>query len=254
MLILNILVNLPILTFFQNTSFTPITEEVWIVAQKTLEETPYVKMNDVPKTFNTLLWASQADTILKYYNKQLNASWNDNFLSANFIHFPLIYPELRNYFPENITWLAEKVSFNENEKKNLENKDVIIVLHTDLNKSALAYYENQKLKLSTFVSLWKIGSKTKDWVYKLKHDKIFRRSWMFNWDPMPYALQYSWPYFIHRWVSDWTYLSHWCVRVPWLYQKWLYEYLPKDNQATIIIHKPYEISLYSNKNTTTNND
>lgn len=41
--------------------------------------------------------------------------------------------------------------------------------------------------------------------------------------PMPYAIQIKDGYFMHQGTSDGTPRSHGCIRVPGLYQKWLYE-------------------------------
>lgn len=164
------------------------------------------------------------------------------------MNFPLIYPELLDYFPRAIESLEQKIAFSDEEKEALKAKHLVIVTHTDQDKSALAYYQDQKLKLASFVSLGKKEMKTKAGVFSLKHDKIFRRSFSFNGSPMPYALQYSGPYFLHRGEGDGSYVSHGCVRVPGLYQKWLYEHLPSTGtKASLIVHKPYEISLYKSK-------
>ncbi len=219
-------------------------QETLTVSQEELQATPLFQMPDVPKTFATLFGDSQADVILKKWNTDLKLKGLDSYLTAEQIRFPLIYPDLKNSIPSELSDLRRMISFSEPELQVFDNPHLIIVLHTDHEKSALAYYQDQKLKLATFVSLGKKSMKTKAGVFSLKHDKIFRRSYSFNGAPMPYAMQYSGPYFLH-WGEGWgEYASHGCVRVPWLYQKWLYENLPsKGRLASLIVHKPYEVSL-----------
>lgn len=214
------------------------------ITQEEIKTTPLFQMQDVPNTFATLFGDSQADMILKKWNPDLKFQASDLYLSAEKISFPLIYPSLVSAFPYNLSDLHEKVIFSKEELKAFENPHFVIVLHTDQDKSALAYYQDQKLRLATFVSLGKKTMPTKAGVFSLKHDKIFRRSFSFNSSPMPYAMQYSGPYFLH-WGEDWgEYASHGCVRVPWLYQKWLYEHLPSSGKlASLVVHSPYEMSL-----------
>ncbi len=172
-------------------------QETLTVSQEELQATPLFQMPDVPKTFATLFGDSQADLILKKWNPDLRFQASDSYLSAEKVSFPLIYPDLSPAFPDELSDLREKVAFSEAELKVFENPHLVIVLHTDQDKSALDYYQDQKLKLATFVSLGKKTMKTKAGVFSLKHDNIFRRSASFNNSPMPYAMQYSGPYFLH---------------------------------------------------------
>lgn len=130
-------------------------------------------MQDVPNTFATLFGDSQADSILKKWNPDLKFQASDHYLPAKKISFPLIYPDLKSFFPVNLSDLDEKIAFSEAELKAFDNSHLIIILHTDQNKSALAYYQDQNLKLATFVSLGGKTMKTKAGVFLIKHDKIF---------------------------------------------------------------------------------
>lgn len=172
-------------------------QEIVTITQEEIQATPLFQMQDVPNTFATLFGDSQADLILKKWNPDLRFQASDSYLSAEKVSFPLIYPDLSPAFPDELSDLRGKVAFSEAELKVFENPHLVIVLHTDQDKSALAYYQDQKLKLATFVSLGKKTMKTKAGVFSLRHDKIFRRSASFNNSPMPYAMQYSGPYFLH---------------------------------------------------------
>lgn len=173
-------------------------QEIVMVTQEEIQTTPLFQMQDVPNTFATLFGDSQADPILKKWNPDLGFQASDSYLSVEKVNFPLIYPSLSSAFPYNLSDLREKVIFSKEELKAFENPHFVIVLHTDQDKSVLAYYQDQKLKLATFVSLGKKTMRTKAGVFSLKHDKIFRRSFSFNGSPMPYAMQYSGSYFL-RW-------------------------------------------------------
>lgn len=179
-------------SFFQSSA-----QEIITVTQEEIQATPLFQMQDVPKTFATLLGDSQADMILRKWNTDLKLRGVDSYLTAEQIRFPLIYPVLKNSIPSKLSDLRRVISFSEAELQVFDTPHLVIVLHTDQQKSALAYYQDQTLKLATFVSLGKKSMKTKAGVFSLKHDKIFRRSYSFNGSPMPYAMQYSGPYFLH---------------------------------------------------------
>lgn len=179
-------------SFFQSSA-----QEIITVTQEEIQATPLFQMQDVPKTFATLLGDSQADMILRKWNTDLKLRGFDSYLTAEQIRFPLIYPVLKNSIPSKLSDLRRVISFSEAELQVFDTPHLVIVLHTDQQKSALAYYQDQTLKLATFVSLGKKSMKTKAGVFSLKHDKIFRRSYSFNGSPMPYAMQYSGPYFLH---------------------------------------------------------
>lgn len=179
-------------SFFQSSA-----QEIITVTQEEIQATPLFQMQDVPKTFATLLGDSQADVILRKWNTDLKLRGFDSYLTAEQIRFPLIYPVLKNSIPSKLSDLRRVISFSEAELQVFDTPHLVIVLHTDQQKSALAYYQDQTLKLATFVSLGKKSMKTKAGVFSLKHDKIFRRSYSFNGSPMPYAMQYSGPYFLH---------------------------------------------------------
>ena len=202
-----------------------------------IQMTPLYQMEEIPHTYSALLGNSQADSILHEYNPLLNSTSWDSYEWISTVYFPLIYPETLDYLPVELSWLENKTFFSKHDH-------LVLVFRVDNEKAILWYYKNQRLKLATYVSLWNShNERTESWIYHIYHREIDHRSTMYNDDPMPYALQYTWAYYLHYWESDWTDLSHGCIRVPWLYQKWLYENLPWDWETTIIVHRPYEITL-----------
>ncbi len=105
----------------------------------------------------------------------------------------------------------------------------------------LAVYINWKMKLWTYVSPWnpniKLSVKTVKWRFTTTKSEMYHISWAKNsiiktqkwiqWAIMPYALHiYKW-IFAHAWYTSWKEKSHWCVRLPIFYAKWLYEIYQK---------------------------
>lgn len=75
--------------------------------------------------------------------------------SKDKISFPLIYPELENYFPKE--WGTLCLSLNESFSKyqDIKTDHIFVVSKCENGKNALAYYERGKLKLATYVSIGK---------------------------------------------------------------------------------------------------
>ena len=235
--------NIPFIVPLITGSVFPISGEIDTINQRELQATTLYQMEDVPNTFDTLFWDQQVKTLLKF-NDLGSRTWKNLYSSVKHLKYPLLYPKTLEYFPLKVTELIEKIRFSNREKKYLRENNVIVVLRTEEEKVILGYYEDQILKLSTYVSIWARDSKTKEGVFRIIHRETDRRSRKNKWDPMPYALQYDWDYFLHRWDTSEVENSHWCIRVPWLYEKRLYEHIPE--KTAIIIHKPYEISLEKN--------
>ena len=197
------------------------------------------KKKMITANYGNLLGFSQAETIMKMYNNfpdSLNFSPKLQLNASDCINFPLVYPELENFFPklqEDLT----KISVFE-KHKNIKTNHLIIVTKCNNGKHALAYYERGKLKMATYISIGLNNHKTLCGKYELTHDSVFRRSRKYNNAPMPYSLHISGGYFLHQGESDGFPKSHGCVRTPGLYARRLYHYLPKTiskNETPIII-------------------
>lgn len=115
----------------------------------------------------------------------------------------------------------------------------MIVTQCSNKKHALAYYQGGRLKMATYVSIGRGNDKTIQGIYPVKHDKIRRRSARYSNAPMPYSLRIHGGYFLHQGTSDGTPKSKGCIRVPGLYQRWLYQALPKEGNTQVIMTELY---------------
>lgn len=204
------------------------------VTIQNLEGTPFRwKKRIINPNYWNLLGYSQAKAIMEDYNDLSSVDPNQKLLWNEEITFPLIYPELEAFFPKRLETLLLYPSFEKYSNQMM--KHTIIVSCCENGKTALAYYENWKLKLATYVSAWTKNHKTIKGKYPLNHSSIYRRSQKYNRAPMPYSLNINWGYFLHQWRSNGNPQSHGCIRVPGLYIKWLYEHLPRSQGEAIII-------------------
>lgn len=127
-----------------------------------LQSTPYVKMKGVPSTFTTLFGEYQAATILKKYNPDIALSQTGNFNEIESFRFPLIYPELEDYFPHTAIELPTRLDLTQNEKNVLKSQYLLVIAHTDLERTALGVYYDGKLTLATFISIGKKNMRSKE--------------------------------------------------------------------------------------------
>ncbi len=182
----------------------------------------------IQPNYGNLLGFSQAENIMRDYNDlpdSVEFSATKRLESKDKIRFPLIYPELEDYFPKERETLCLNESFSK--YQDIKTDHLLVVSRCENGKNALAYYERGKLKLATYVSIGKPWTKTITGSFPLKHSAIFRRSRKYKNAAMPYALHIKGGYFLHQGRSDGKPRSHWCVRVPGLHQKRIYEHLPK---------------------------
>lgn len=112
---------------------------------------------------------------------------------------------------------------------------VVKTLHS--GESAWALYRNGKLFMTFKVSVWVPGHSTKTWQFEVQRTNAYVRSAKYGNSPMPYALQYSWPYYLHQWIVDWHPKSHWCVRVEWLKQWVMYSSVKDKKHVDVYIDK-----------------
>lgn len=208
-----------------------------------LQETPFQLGKSMVKLNGTnMIWGNQYQTVYNKYNtyKEEDSTFIQKLDKG--ITYPLIYPDLKKYFPDTINELQDKIDLS---KYDLSAPHLIFIMKLNNEKTALAYYENAHLKMATQVSLGTLHHKTPSGQYPLKHDAIYRRSKSYNRAPMPYSIHVVKGIFLHQWYSDGNNRSHGCIRVPWFYQQRLYNQLPKDKGITkqIIIHAPYTPTL-----------
>lgn len=187
-----------------------------------------------------LLWASQSEKILSEFNTHDQKLTFEEKLQKG-IKVPLIYPELSKYFPKNLIKVQQDPQFS---NYSFSNPNTLILLKTKSGRNALAYYQNGTLAMTSFVSIGTLRHKTISGQYPITPDQIRRRSRKYKNAPMPYSLHVSGGYFIHQWKSNGYPLSHGCIRVPWLYQQWLYKQIKQGKQTQIIIHNPYQATSF----------
>lgn len=172
---------------------------------------------------------------MKNFNQfpdSVNFSAKTRLKNEDKIRFPLIYPELKHYFPDSLKNLWQNnEAFLPYKRENIDH--LLIVSKCENGKNALAYYEQGRLKMATYVSIGNPRTKTIRGSFPVKHDAIFRRSRKYQNAAMPYSLHIKGHYFLHQGWSDGSPRSHGCIRVPGLYQKWLFEHLPILNSETI---------------------
>lgn len=196
----------------------------WIkeVYLEDLKNTPLFM--DWIKRYNwEMLWYGQKDLILKNYNN-VDAK-KTNLEDLEKIKFPLIYDELKNVFPNNLEDLKieHKIKW----------KDLIFITKLENNLHALSYYKDWKLYLATYISPWAKWHETPEWEFKIEFKEIDKRSKKYDDAPMAYAMNINWWIFMHQWNSNWTMKSHWCIRVPGLYEQELF-YVVKNKTPVII--------------------
>ena len=171
------------------------------------------------------LWYNQYNNIMNKYNDcyfdKNTTSEEKKIYNFEQINFPLIYDWLDTILPDNIPELLEQ-DFLKDYKTTLQGSDDIIIIKNIWEKFALWYYKNWCLHLATHVSIWK-WNMTPTWLFYINYKIPRHKSKKYNNAAMPYAINLKWNYFMHQWKVTWWKLSHGCVRVPWLYQKEIFE-------------------------------
>lgn len=146
----------------------------------------------ITPNYGNLLGFSQAETIMRSYN---GFPVGSEFSSKNLVNseenmtFPLIYPELMAFLPDQWEELAKTSVFEK--YKDIKAAHLIVVTKCGNGKHALAYYEGGRLKMATYVSIGTSNHKTLSGKYELTHDAVFRRSRKYRNAPMPYSLHIS---------------------------------------------------------------
>ena len=110
----------------------------------------------IQPNYGNLLGFSQAENIMRKYNSfpdSIEFSATKKLESNDTISFPLIYPELEDYFPKE----RETLCLNENFSKyqDIKTDHLFVVSRCENGKNALAYYRYGKLKLASYVSIGK---------------------------------------------------------------------------------------------------
>lgn len=185
-----------------------------------LEGTPfYGKRRMISPTWWNLLWESQAETLL--LQNGIQKTQKERYTAGDVVEIPLKYPDAAAYFPDALSDLLKLPAFNDFQQ--IKSDQVVVVSSCENGNNILGYYEHWLLKMATYVSLGTLNTKTISGQYPLTLDSVYRRSRKYQNAAMPYAIHIKGGYFLHQGPSNGKPRSHGCIRVPGLYQKWLYE-------------------------------
>lgn len=215
--------------------------EFIVVSSSDLKGSPFDPSHPmISLNATNLLWASQSEKILSEFNAHDQKLTFEEKLGKG-IKVPIIYPGLKTYFPQTLLEVQQDPQFS---NYSFSNPNTLILLKTKSGRHALAYYQNGTLAMTSFVSIGTLRHKTISDQYTITPDQIRRRSRKYKNAPMPYSLHVSGGYFIHQGTSTGYPLSHGCIRVPWLYQQWLYKQIKQEGNTQIIIHNPYQATTF----------
>ena len=152
---------------------------------------------------------------------------------------------------ENIKWtfINKELSRYISDKLNMTWN--IAVLYETKWKFFVAVYVEWNLELLSYTSPWsediKWWIKTTKWRFVSKWSDKYHISWATNsiirtsswlkWAIMPYAVHINKWIFVHAWYTTWERRSHWCIRLPIFYAKWLYDIFIKSGNINWSIEK-----------------
>lgn len=201
-----------------------------------LKETPLF-MKWIGKHVGEFLWYSQYKKILSKYNKDNKNKTNIQELED--VKFPLIYDDFRENIEQD---LQERLKDEKLAKhsESLKNETELLIIDKDKqNKYFLSYYADNKLILCTYISTGVYSKQNKSietpkWVFTIWDKISHRRSKSHENAPMAYSLHIIRGVFSHQWTSDGTKRSHGCVRVPGLYQEFLFYHVESGTKIVIL--------------------
>ena len=206
-----------------------------------------LRVSWVGRGFEALLWKNWIERLLSRTPQKLaSRSWevtsSTKYEVEDTLRFSIIDPLLKDDFPQYLSdqlkeeWFEhfsdsdastiDKIISNKNNPRNSEEKTDfiydIVVKRAPSWKSALALYRNWELFMATYVSVWINNRKTKTWQFKILSKEPYKRSHKYDNAAMPEALSIGDGFYFHQWRVTWGNLSHWCVRMPWVYADILY--------------------------------
>ena len=137
------------------------------------------------------------------------------------------YPDIHPNIP---TWAINKAKAT----KQLKNEIVVFPYQGNFY---LFYFEWKEIKLASFASPWDSQHKTpyRDFRTDFKDQAYISQN--FPW-PMPRAIYLGeWGFFIHMGKTSGKPLSHWCIRLPWIYAKKLFEMIPSNAKIPVRVYR-----------------
>jgi len=176
----------------------------------------------------------QAENIIKKYNPK--EIWDVSINELKEISFPLIYDNLKSKVPATLDELMQRGDLDLYKDTLSETKTMLVILPDENKKEILAYYVNNKLLVCTYVSIglkWE-ETETPKWLFTIGSKAANRRSKKYDNVPMPYAMHITGGIFMHQWTSDGSKRSHGCIRVPGLYEEFLFHYVETGTKIVIL--------------------
>lgn len=174
-------------------------------------------------------------------SEQLNAEWFNTFFDKDSLDIMQRNKKVNEWNIGSTEWMLWRPERNnENQPDYIYD---IVVKSLPWWKSALAVYRDWKLFMATYVSVWTVWRKTKLWQHEIIWKNPYKRSIKYENSPMPFWLNYSWWFYLHQWNVSWFPLSHWCVRLPWVYASVLYSLVKDKDRIDVFIDK----NLYKSK-------
>ena len=224
----------------------------------------------VAKNFKSLLWKWWIEDI-SYIPQKLSkhtekVTSDASYLISDTLRFKLINSQLVWIFPNSLSQQLKEEwfeTFNDVdiadldhnadeankfkdifEHKNEDNSQTendflydIVIKKIIWWKFALAVYRNWNLFMVTYVSVWKKTKPTKMGQFKIEWKYPYRRSQKYDNAAMPFALNYSWWFFLHQWNVTGNPASHWCIRLPGIYASILFSLVKNKSNTDIYIDK-----------------
>lgn len=219
-------------------------KEDWIIWEETLK---VIYMNYYRNTDIENL-PLEIQNRIHIYNEMLWYKSHEWKKSQYWLLYPTELPDIFNsnyyywvWLQENINWTYLNQELIQFVHKEIEESWNISVLFKYKWKYAVAVYIDKKIELLSYVSPgnenidWWV--KTKKWFFETKYADKYYISWAkdsiiktkdwLKWAIMPYALHITWWIYAHAWYVNWEKRSHWCIRLPIYYAKWLYDIYEK---------------------------
>ncbi len=224
----------------------------WIEASDTPQKLN-PRQNDITSETNYEVWDTLSfrpiDSRLvgafpSYLKDQLKEEWFETFSDKDslLVNSPNEVSKEWNRDVDNLMyWDKEKTGSNTEYPNYIYD---IVVKSLPWWKSALALYRDGKLFMATYVSIWTSGRKSVTWQFEIISENPYKRSIKYENSPMPLSLQIVWWYYFHQWNVTGNPLSHWCIRMPWVYADLMYSairYMVKNEQYS-------NIDVYIDKN------
>lgn len=173
----------------------------------------------------------------EYLSEQLKKPWFETFFDKDSLSVQKGPDEKSDNFRRDHEKKSEFLRIDESKLNDENHIYDTVVMSVPWWKSALSLYRDWKLFMATYASIWTSGRKTRMWQFEIIWKNPYKRSIKYNNSAMPLALNYDWWFYFHQWNVTWKPLSHWCVRLPWVYADVLYSLVKDKEHVDVFIDK-----------------